>query len=233
MRITALIFCFVLFLSCDDKKKDYKPVVDTIAQNEVVVNEVQQTSGYTYLLVQNGANEFWLAASRMDVKVGEKVYFIDAMEMQNFESKELGRVFDKIVFVDKISKQPIDANSARENYIAKKKEVQRALLDSIQITPVKGGQQIGELFSNSSDYNTKKVKVRGQVVKINSGIMDRNWVHLVDGTEGAGKSDLTFTTQEIVKVGDTVVFEGTLATDREFGAGYVYPVIVEKAILIQ
>ena len=63
--------------------------------------------------------------------------------------------------------------------------------------------------------------------------MDRNWVHLVDGTEGDGKSDLTFTTQEIVKVGDTVVLEGTLATDREFGAGYVYPVIVEEAILLQ
>lgn len=228
-----MIFCFVLFISCNQKKKDYSPVVDTVAQNEVVINEVQQTGAYTYLLVQNSDKEFWMAVSKMDVKVGEKVYFIDAMEMQNFESKELGKVFESIVFVDKVSKTPIDASSAKEAYIAKKKEANKALLDSIQLDPVEGGQQIGELYEKSGEYNAKKVKVRGQVVKINADIMDRNWVHLVDGTEGLGKSDMTFTTQELVKVGDTVILEGTLALDREFGAGYTYPVIVEKAVLIQ
>ncbi|MGI9530049.1 GW dipeptide domain-containing protein [Lutimonas sp.] len=233
MRISVLIFCFVLLVSCNQKKKDYTPVVDTIAQNEVVINEIQQTSGYTYLLVQNGGKEFWMAVAKMDAKVGEKIYFVDAMEMQNFESKELGRVFESIVFVDKVSKKPIDASSAKEAFIAKKKEANKALLDSIKLDPVAGGQQIGELFEKSADYNTKKVKVRGQVVKVNADIMDRNWVHLVDGTEGLGKSDMTFTTQELVKVGDTVVLEGVLALDREFGAGYTYPVIVEEAVLIQ
>jgi len=233
MRITALIFCLVLLMSCDTKKKDYTPVHVNIDQNEVTINEVQQTSGYTYLLVQNSDQEFWMAVAKMDVEVGEKVYFVEAMEMQNFESKELNRVFERIVFVDQISKQPIDDASAKAEYTSKKKEGMKKLLDSIQISPVEGGQSIGELYDSPSKFKSKKVKVRGQVVKVNMDIMDRNWVHLVDGTKGKDKSDLTFTTQEVVQVGDTIVFEGVLAIDREFGAGYVYPLIVEEAVLIQ
>ena len=53
----------------------------------------------------------------------------------------------------------------------------------------------------------------------------------MDGTKGENRSDLTFTTKDVVQVGDTVTFEGTLAIDREFGAGYVYPLIVEDAVI--
>ncbi|WKK65253.1 GW dipeptide domain-containing protein [Lutimonas zeaxanthinifaciens] len=231
MRITFLIICFVLTISCENKKKDYSPVKNEIAQNEVVVKEIQQTSGYTYLLVTESGQEFWLAVTKTDAKEGDKLYFTQAMEMSNFESKELNRVFDRIFFVDQISKEPIDAESKKAEVISKRKmEIQR-MLDSIKISPAEGGQSIGELYANSKDFNKKKVRVRGQVVKVNKDIMDRNWVHLMDGTTGESRSDLTFTTQENVQVGDTVVFEGILAIDREFGAGYVYPLIVEEAVL--
>ena len=232
MRTTVLIFCLTLLMSCDTKKKEYAPVQVNIAQNEVTIKEIQQTSTYTYLSVQKAGQEFWMAASKINVEVGEKIYFIDAMEMQNFESKELNRVFDRIVFVDQVSKQPIEAASLKEEVIAKKKKGMEHLLDSIQISPAEGGQSIGQLYADANEFSKKTVKVKGQVVKVNMDIMDRNWVHLVDGTKGEDRSDLTFTTKEIVQVGDTVVFEGVLALDREFGAGYVYPLIVENATLI-
>jgi hypothetical protein len=231
MRITFLIICFVLTLSCENKKKDYSPVKTEIAQNEVLVMEIQQASGYTYLLVTESGQEFWLAVAKTDVKVGDKIYFTQAMEMSNFESKELNRVFERIFFVDQISKEPIDAETKKAEAISKRKIEMQRMIDSIKISPVDGGQSIGHLYANSKDYNKKKVLVRGQVVKVNNDIMDRNWVHLMDGTRGESRSDLTFTTQESVQVGDTVVFEGILAIDREFGAGYVYPLIVEEAIL--
>ncbi|MCP4882737.1 MAG: hypothetical protein GY908_03010, partial [Flavobacteriales bacterium] len=101
----------------------------------------------------------------------------------------------------------------------------------IKISPVSGGYSIGDLYTNAEKYNKQIVKVRGQVVKVNMDIMDRNWVHLMDGTKGENRSDLTFTTKDVVKVGDTVTFEGTLALDREFGAGYVYPLLVEDAVI--
>jgi len=61
--------------------------------------------------------------------------------------------------------------------------------------------------------------------------MDRNWVHLKDGTSSGGKSDLTFTTIDTVKVGDVVTMEGTVTLDKEYGAGYVYELVVESALL--
>ncbi len=231
MRTTLLILSITLLMSCESKKKDYAPVSEEIAQNEVVVNEVQQTGNYTYILVQKSDQEFWLAVSKTDVKVGERLYYIEAMEMKNFESKELNRVFESIFFVDQISREPISAETKKAEVSAKRQEGIQKLLDSIKISPVAGGHSIADLYENSEKYNKQTVKVRGQVVKVNMDIMDRNWVHLMDGTKGDSRSDLTFTTMEIVKVGDTVTFEGVLAIDKEFGAGYVYPLIVENAEL--
>jgi len=232
MRITLLIFCITLLMSCESKKKDYEPLKKKIAQNEVVVKEVQQTSGYTYLLVQESDKEYWMAVGKTETEIGEKLYYTDAMEMKNFESKELNKVFDRIFFVDRVSKSPIDAETKRAEMIAKKQEGISKLLDSIKISPAIDGQSIGELYKNAKDYDKQKVKVKGQVTKVNLNIMDRNWVHLMDGTKGEDRSDLTFTTMDVVKVGDTVTFEGILALDREFGAGYVYPLVVEDAVLI-
>lgn len=233
MRITIAILCLTILMSCDNKKKDYAPIQKTIDQNEVTIKEVLQTGTYTYLFVQEAQQEYWMAVQKFNAKVGEKIYFVEAMEMNNFESKELDKVFDKIFFVDQISKTPIDASSRKAEVINKKQKEMQHLLDSIKINPAPGGQSIRELYNNADRFKQKTVIVRGQVVKVNMDIMDRNWVHLVDGTKGSDKSDLTFTTQELVKVGDTVVFKGVLAIDREFGAGYVYPLIVEEAVLIQ
>jgi len=231
MRTTLLLLSITLLLSCESKKKDYAPLSKNMAQNEVTVNEVQQTAGYTYLLVQESNQEFWLAVTKTEVKVGEKIYFTEAMEMNDFESKELNKVFDRIFFVDQISKKPIDVETKKAELVAKQQEGIQKLLDSIKISPVSGGYSIGDLYRNAEKFNKQIVKVRGQVVKVNMDIMDRNWVHLMDGTKGENRSDLTFTTKDMVNVGDTVTFEGTLALDREFGAGYVYPLIVEDAVI--
>lgn len=231
MKIKLLVFCIAILMSCNNKKKEYAPISNNIAQNEVIVKEVQQTSGYTYVLAQDSGQEIWMAISKTEVAVGEKLYFDEAIEMKDFESKELNKVFDRIIFVDQVSKKPLDAKDKKKAVIAKRQDGMRELLDSIKISPVAGSKSIAELYENAKEYNNKTVKVRGQVVKVNSDIMDRNWVHLMDGTKGDDRSDLTFTTKEIVKVGDTVTLEGVLAIDREFGAGYVYPVIVESAVL--
>ena len=122
MRITLLIVSITLLMSCESKKKDYAPLSKEMAQNEVVVNEVLQTGGYTYVLVQQSNQEFWLAVSKTDVEVGEKLYFSEAMEMKDFESKELNRVFESIFFVDQISREPISAETKKAEVSAKRQE---------------------------------------------------------------------------------------------------------------
>jgi hypothetical protein len=63
--------------------------------------------------------------------------------------------------------------------------------------------------------------------------MGKNWMHLRDGsgTRAKGDDDITVTTSDSVKVGDVVTVKGTLNVDKDFGAGYEYPVIVEDAKL--
>jgi len=71
--------------------------------------------------------------------------------------------------------------------------------------------------------------VRGKVVKVNNGVMKRNFLHIQDGTGKQGSNDLTVTSQETAEIGDEVVVTGKLAVDKDFGAGYTYPILLEEA----
>ena len=92
---------------------------------------------------------------------------------------------------------------------------------------------IASLWSGRKSLAGKPVTVHGVVVKYNPGILGVNWIHLQDGTGKAadGSNDVTVTTTDDVpvKVGDTLVATGTVATDKNIGQGYAYGVLVERA----
>jgi hypothetical protein len=91
---------------------------------------------------------------------------------------------------------------------------------------------VAEAWAQRTALKEKPVAIRGKVVKFNQGIMGKNWVHLRDGSGTAGKdNDITVTTGDVAQVGDVVLAKGTLRVDKDFGAGYAYPVIVEDAKL--
>ncbi len=88
---------------------------------------------------------------------------------------------------------------------------------------------VADLYADKAALAGKQVQVSGKVVKVNTGIMNRNFLHLQDGTGGEGSNDLTITTRQTAKVGDEVVVTGKVSTDVDFGAGYVYPLLMEEA----
>jgi hypothetical protein len=94
-----------------------------------------------------------------------------------------------------------------------------------------GATSIAEVWANRQALAGKSVTVRGKVVKFHAAIMNRNWLHLQDGSgkPADGTHDLTFTTMDLAKVGDIVTATGTVAIDKDFTAGYKYGVIVEQA----
>jgi len=55
-------------------------------------------AGYTYIEVDEKGKKLWVAVMETKVKVGDTVEFPDSAPMENFESKSLGRTFDKIIF---------------------------------------------------------------------------------------------------------------------------------------
>lgn len=90
---------------------------------------------------------------------------------------------------------------------------------------------VAEIHAKGAALDKKKVTVRGKVVKVSAGIMNRNWIHLRDGSgdQAKGTHNLVVTSQDTAAVGDVVTASGTLAKDRDFGSGYHYAVIIEGA----
>ena len=75
-----------------------------------------------------------------------------------------------------------------------------------------------------------QVVVRGKVVKLSKNIMDKNWLHIEDGSGASGANSLVvLTTDDNAAIGDVVTATGTITPDKDFGYGYKYDVIMEQA----
>ena len=195
----------------------------------VVVQEVIQASGYTYLNVKENDSTFWIAITKREIEAGKTISFADGLVMKNFTSKDLQRTFETIYFVSKISGNEPLPSGGKQSEVNPHQTKPTMGKKEITVEAVEGGISIGELFSNKDSYANKTVLIKGQVTKVNRAIMGSNWVHLQDGTSGSGKFDLTIMTQDEVSVGDIVTFEGLIVLNKDFGSGYAYDVLMEQA----
>jgi len=224
VQLAVVFILAIVFTACKEQVK--------LAPNahKIEAEEVIQTSAYTYVRASEDGNEYWMAINQADVKVGETYYWSGSMEMKNFTSRELKRTFPSILFVENFTDQPITAEAPKmvQRPSGRQPVPEKA---GIVVPKAEGGITIAELFSNYGEYAGKVVRVRGEVVKFSSEIMNRNWVHIQDGTKENDKYDLTVTTTDSTTVGAVVLIEGTVAVNKDFGAGYFYEVIVENAKL--
>ena len=202
--------------------------------------EVKDVESYTYLRLKTAQGETWAAVPTAQVKKGAKVTIENAMVMNNFESKALKKTFDSVVFgtlgtgqaaaaaraASRVSRRP------RPHALPPKAEP-AAPTSRCRRPPAPNARTVAEIMTKPAALKDKPVLVRGKIVKYNSGIMGKNWVHLRDGSGSAADqtNDMLVTTTEEAKVGDIVTAKGMVRTDKDFGAGYSYKVIVEEATL--
>jgi len=66
------------------------------------VVETMNSGGYTYLLLDTGVEQKWLAGPESIIAVGDRVVVPSGMLMANFNSKTLQRTFAEIYFVGDI-----------------------------------------------------------------------------------------------------------------------------------
>lgn len=92
-------------------------------------------------------------------------------------------------------------------------------------------QSVEDLFAKTAELGGKTVTIKGKVVKFSAGIMGKNWIHIQDGSGGPGTNDITVTTDAVVAVESTATVTGTLSTNKDFGYGYKYAVIIEDAVV--
>lgn len=233
-RLISILSLFIITLfACQKTEENKADNKMPVSGHKVKVVEVIQATAYTYLKVEENDKVYWMAINKSEtIKEDDVIYYNIALEMKNFKSEDLNRTFDRILFVEKVSDKPIMSPHPMPMQSAmKRRSVDKD--PSVSIEPVSGGISIAELYTNSSSYSGKLIKIKGKVTKVNSSIMDRNWVHVQDGTEHDGKYDLTITTQENVKVGDVVVFEGMISLNKDFGFGYAYDILMEEAKVLE
>ena len=214
------------------RKADANQNTETPAgTHKVSVAEFMHTTTYTYLLVNENNDEYWIAIPKRDVKVGDTYYYKGGHEMKGFESRELEKTFESLLLVEEISEGPMQTPppSMSSTPAGKKAAVKTG---AVAIKHEPGETPLSAIFENPESFAGKKITVRGTVVKVNEKIMGKNWVHIQDGTEFGGKFDLTITTKGLPNVGAIIGFEGTIRTDKDFGAGYRYDVIIEDAEMI-
>ncbi|MFZ0454966.1 MAG: hypothetical protein WAM24_14560 [Ignavibacteriaceae bacterium] len=228
LSIIILVLLAIGFTACEKKEEPKENTSKEEAMpaenlHKVVVLDNMDASQYTYLKVKENDSEYWIAVPQMEVQKGETLYFGKSMEMKNFRSETLNKTFDSVLFVDHVSKTPNEMTSVPNH------PKLNSVKEDVSVKPVSGGKTIAQIYADKSSLAGKTVTVRGKVIKFNPNIMGRNWIHIQDGTGSANNYDLMITSKDIVKVGDVVVAEGTVAVNKDFGAGYSYPVMVEDA----
>ena len=77
----------------------------------------------------------------------------------------------------------------------------------------------------------KQVAFKGKVVKVNNNVMKKNFLHVQDGTGKEGTNDIILTSAQTAKEGDMISVVGKVTLYRDFGSGYMYPIIIEDAVI--
>lgn len=232
---TVLFFCFSALITTgitqsafagQAAKADKKHALPGMIHGKVT--DVIDVPSYTYAEVNTGTDKIWAAGPITPLKVGDTIAFSMGMPIHNYKSKSMDRTFDLIYFVTSfITDKDMSANKTPDLSSPHSQLSQKPTSAPVTgIDKVKGGNTIAEIHSNKSALNGKTVRVRGKVTKYNAKIMGKNWLHIQDSS---GTGDLTVTTKGEVKVGDVVVVEGKLMLNKDYGYGYVYPVILEDA----
>jgi hypothetical protein len=212
------------------------PALSAVVKGEVL--EIKDVESYTYLRLKTADGEVWAAVAKAPLKKGANVTIENTTVMTNFESKSLKKTFEKIVFgtlAGTATNAAGSAGAASAMAGAHSGAPKVENVGDVKVPKASGpdARTVAEVVTKSAELKDKTVLVRGKVVKYSDSIMGKNWIHLRDGSGSAADNtnDLLVTTKDQAKVGDVFVVKGVVRTDKNFGSGYAYKVLIEEATL--
>lgn len=190
------------------------------------VMQTQNVDSYTYVRLKTAEGEIWAAVEKAPLKNGERITIGNASMLQNFQSKSLKKTFDRIVFGQL-------ADPRATPVLGKAAPTAAAAEPAVQVSKAKSpdARTVAEVVKGKATLKDKGVTVRAKVVKVNRGIMGKNWLHLQDGSGSAadGSNDIIVTTKDAAELGDVVTVKGTVRTGVKLGSGYDYAVLIDDA----
>jgi hypothetical protein len=198
------------------------------------VIETIDVTHYTYVFVETASEKLWAAVPKIPLSVGDTVAIERPMPVRKFHSPSLNRDFELIYFGVLKGQQPMDRSSMSPHgsSIPALPIPKRIQVDKAKAVDAYTVEEIGR---DGAKLAGKQATVQAMVVKVNVGILDRNWIHLQDGTGSAdgNTNELLVTSHDVPRIGSVVVAKGKVATNRDFGSGYSYKVLLEEAFVVQ
>ena len=190
---------------------------------------------YMYLRVKTSKGEVWAAVPEGPIKDGAEVTVYNPMLMSKFESKALKRTFDEVYFGTLTAPGAAAASGSAAPQRGGSPTAPPMDVGKVEKATGPDARTVSEVWAQRTSLVGKTVTIRGVVAKYNEGVMGKNWIHLQDGSGDAkqGTHDIAVTSLDRTALGETITIRGTVHTDRDFGAGYQYPVIVEDATVVR
>lgn len=186
--------------------------IEGIAARMGRVEETFDSGGFTYVRLATDEGEIWVAGPPTRLSPGDIAATTEGVLIANFHSRTLDRTFSRIWFVAGMRLMG-PAPSAPAPVLAPPLPT--------------GALNIALIQSKRAELAGTEVTFSGQVTRLSEAILGRNWLHLQDGS--CAGCEIVVTSASKAAVGQGVVVRGRLATDRDFGAGYRYALIVEDA----
>jgi len=237
-RIIFMCFLFSAFLS---SALHAMPEMAGLSEQPPITGKVVEainSSGYTYLLLEKGGVKQWVAIPELFITVGDEVELQPGVQMGEFFSKPLNRKWDQILF----SGGPTENFNTKRKANAHKgvnmsepapgnKKKEGKIVEGLKVEKAQAANAftLEEVMQKKSELQDKTIIVRGQVVKVSTGIMGRNWVHITDASGSKSDNKLVVTTNDTPAIGDIVTATGTFHNNVDFGGGYFYEIILENA----
>lgn len=213
------------------------PVEDAAVDGALIGTVVEHIAAapYLYLKLRTAAGEVWAAVPEGQVQDGATVSVYQPMLMEGFTSSVLNRTFDAVYFGTLTPMGGSATAPATSPHAVGPQPATSIVIGDIARAEGANGRTVAEAWDQAAGLDGKPVAIRGVVVKYLASIMGKNWIHLRDGSgnDAMGTNDITVTTLETATEGETVTITGTLTTNRDFGAGYSYPVLIEDASILR
>ena len=217
---------------------------------EGTVLDVMQVPEYTYLKLKvSDGRERWAAIATQSIEKAAKITILAETTLHQFESKALHRSFDEIAFGSVYDPSTTAANAAcptgngpsqspgnqaAHAHGSNNSEATDVPVRPLPRAPGKNGHTVSEILSMREALSGKRVRLRATVVKATYDVLGKTFIHLRDSTGDSSSStnDLAVTTALRPNKGDTLLLEGTLAVNKDFGSGYHFDALLEDAEVV-
>ncbi|MDR0499160.1 MAG: hypothetical protein LBH03_05445 [Holophagales bacterium] len=221
-----------VMVGCQNKT-DSAALVDVGFSVSGVILEKLDAAPDSYLRLQTDQGDVWAKVPMTDLDEGSSVKIVRVQEMRQWESSKLQRMFDRLYLGQlETQRQTISPETIHGGAVGVPQSMAAigqmgesgvpvsAVNLKLDRAPGADGRTVAEIVSNGLSLKDKTVTVRGQVVKVTSGLKVPNivggtWIHIQDGTgdQAKGTNDLTVATDEVVNVGDILVLQGKVTID--------------------